>query len=77
MDGRWLVEVDHGVCIGSGMCVAAAPDAFELKGAHQSCPRQAEMDAEPSILDAAESCPTEAIKLTDVETGAVVFPTED
>ncbi|KOG89741.1 ferredoxin, partial [Streptomyces varsoviensis] len=28
MTDRWHVEVDRGVCIGSGMCAAAAPDGF-------------------------------------------------
>ncbi|RSS45047.1 ferredoxin, partial [Streptomyces sp. WAC07061] len=42
---RWQVEVDRGVCIGSGMCVTHAPDAFTLDSARQSHPRSAETTA--------------------------------
>ena len=41
MTGRRLrVEVDRGVCIGSGMCAGSAPDLFELDGFNQSHPRR-------------------------------------
>lgn len=38
MGDRWQVEVDRGVCIGSGMCVNHAPDGFVLDSARQSHP---------------------------------------
>lgn len=38
MGDRWHVEVDRSVCIGSGMCVNHAPDAFHLDTARQSHP---------------------------------------
>ncbi|MEU7042661.1 ferredoxin [Streptomyces varsoviensis] len=77
MTDRWHVEVDRGVCIGSGMCVAAAPDGFRLDEARQSHPLYAEQDAAESLLAAAEGCPVEAIAITVLESGEAVFPPEE
>ncbi|GHI89914.1 ferredoxin [Streptomyces xanthophaeus] len=77
MGDRWQVEVDRGVCIGSGMCVNHAPDGFALDTARQSRPRAAETDANEPVLTAAEGCPVEAITITLLGTGETVFPPED
>lgn len=77
MGDRWQVAVDRGVCIGSGMCAAAAPDGFRLDTARQSHPVAPETDADERILTAAEGCPVEAITLTLAGSGAAVFPPEE
>ncbi|WNI25011.1 ferredoxin [Streptomyces sp. ITFR-16] len=77
MGDRWSVEVDRGVCIGSGMCVNHAPDGFRLDSARQSHPVEGEADANERVLAAAEGCPVEAITLTLADTGEVVFPPEE
>ncbi|WP_192918110.1 ferredoxin [Streptomyces spectabilis] len=77
MGDRWHVEVDRSVCIGSGMCVSLAPDGFALDSARQSHPRRAETDAAEQILEAAEGCPVEAITITLLGSGEVVFPPEE
>ncbi|WP_425834469.1 ferredoxin [Streptomyces fractus] len=77
MGDRWRVEVDRSVCIGSAMCVNAAPDGFRLDSARQSHPTDPEADANEKVLAAAEGCPVEAITLTLADTGEVVFPPED
>lgn len=77
MSDRWRVEVDRRVCIGSGMCVGAAPDGFRLDAARQSHPVETETDAAADVLAAAESCPVEAIGITVADTGEVVFPPEE
>ncbi|MEU8466112.1 ferredoxin [Streptomyces sp. NPDC059982] len=77
MGDRWQIEVDRAVCIGSGMCVNHAPDAFALDSARQSHPRAAETDANEPALTAAEGCPVEAIMITLSPTGEPVFPPED
>jgi ferredoxin len=74
---RWHVEVDRGVCIGSGMCVNHAPAAFRLDTARQSRPVEADVDAGEAVLAAAEGCPVEAITLALADSGEVVFPPED
>ncbi|GLW13781.1 MULTISPECIES: ferredoxin [Streptomyces] len=77
MGERWRVEVDRGVCIGSGMCVATAPDGFRLDTARQSHPVAPEADAAADILAAAEGCPVEAITVTLAGSGEAVFPPEE
>ncbi|GHE97842.1 hypothetical protein GCM10018785_72770 [Streptomyces longispororuber] len=77
MGDRWHVEVDRSVCIGSGMCVGTAPDGFVLDSARQSHPKEPETDAAEAVLEAAESCPVEAITITLADSGEVVFPPED
>ncbi|MEV6568720.1 ferredoxin [Streptomyces kronopolitis] len=77
MGDRWRVEVDRGVCIGSGMCAATAPDGFRLDTARQSHPVTPETAAAADILAAAEGCPVEAITLTLTDNGETVFPPEE
>ncbi|MFC5800160.1 MULTISPECIES: ferredoxin [Streptomyces] len=77
MGDRWHIEVDRGVCIGSGMCVNHAPDGFKLDSARQSHPQAADTDANELILAAAEGCPVEAIQITLPDSGEAVFPPEE
>ncbi|MFI8104786.1 ferredoxin [Streptomyces sp. NPDC101118] len=77
MGDRWHVEVDRGVCIGSGMCVNHAPDGFRLDTARQSHPVAPDTDASEPVLTAAEGCPVEAIMITLLESGEPVFPPEE
>ncbi|MFI9258330.1 ferredoxin [Streptomyces sioyaensis] len=77
MGDRWQVAVDRGVCIGSGMCAAAAPEGFRLDTARQSHPVAPETDADERILAAAEGCPVEAITLTLAGSGEAIFPPEE
>lgn len=69
----WLVEVDGDTCIGSGMCVGTASEHFELRDGI-SCPLHTEVDPSDDVVDAAESCPVEAITVRDAESGAVLAP---
>ncbi|HEY8373547.1 MAG TPA: ferredoxin [Pseudonocardiaceae bacterium] len=71
---RWTVQVDAGVCIGSGMCASIAPRHFTLDG-DRSRPVAERIAPEESVLDAADSCPMEAIRVFD-ETGTQLAPTE-
>ncbi|MFI6283334.1 ferredoxin [Streptomyces sp. NPDC051018] len=77
MGDRWLIEVDRGLCIGSGMCVGHAPGGFRLDSARQSRPLDPEADASEVVLAAAENCPVEAITLTLLGSGEPVFPPEE
>lgn len=77
MGDRWAVEVDRGLCIGSGMCVNHAPAGFALDTARQSRPVAPETDADERVLAAAEGCPVEAILITLADSGEVVFPPEE
>ncbi|GAA2595301.1 ferredoxin [Streptomyces axinellae] len=69
--------MDRDVCIGSGLCAAAAPDDFRLDGARQSRPVNPDRAPSEGVLAAAEGCPVEAIAIALAETGEQVFPPED
>ncbi|WP_031069395.1 ferredoxin [Streptomyces sp. NRRL S-118] len=77
MGDRWHVEVDQGVCIGSGMCVHHAPGGFALDPSRRSRPRSPQADADEAVLAAAEGCPVEAISITLQPGGEAVFPPEE
>lgn len=67
MTTRYRVQVDRELCQGSGLCVGIAPKTFEIGGDYKSRPLAEIVDANDDVLDAAECCPLEAIKLTDAD----------
>jgi len=67
------VKVDRDMCIGSAMCVATAPDVFELDDEGLSRVVDPNVDDEDLLLEAAEGCPVQAIILEDDE-GNQVYP---
>jgi ferredoxin len=69
MTERWSVRVDRGVCIGSGMCVGAAPEEFAFDEQQRSRPLSESIDPDAAVRDAAASCPVEAISLTGADSG--------
>jgi ferredoxin len=66
-------KVDRDVCIGSAMCVATAPDVFDLDDEGLSYVMDPEAGDEDLLRDAAEGCPVQAITLEDDE-GYQVYP---
>ncbi|ONI76992.1 cytochrome [Actinosynnema sp. ALI-1.44] len=74
-DTKWRLEVDRHACISSGMCVGIAPDHFELEadGSHALADV---VDQDEVVVDAAESCPVEAIRVLSAANGDLVAPTE-
>jgi ferredoxin len=71
----WSIKIDENTCIGSGMCAGVAPDHFELVDGYSRV-LKATADPAEQVVDAAESCPVEAILVKDTETGDVVAPEE-
>ncbi|MDG4823259.1 ferredoxin [Asanoa sp. WMMD1127] len=67
----WNVEVSP-ECIGSGVCAGTAPRHFTLGPDGRSRPLATPTAPDEAILDAAVSCPMEAIAVTDSDTGAPV-----
>ncbi|WP_116203947.1 ferredoxin [Amycolatopsis circi] len=60
----WTVEVDGGVCIGSGMCASLMPEVFQLDGATARAVAES-VGPDETVLDAADSCPAMAITVRD------------
>ncbi|MFB0633030.1 ferredoxin [Streptomyces sp. AB3(2024)] len=67
----WILDVAPDACIGSGVCVALAPDRFTLDGAYAR-PVTRGVEPDEALLDAADTCPAMAITVS--ERGAVVGP---
>ncbi|MET8835335.1 ferredoxin [Micromonospora sp. NPDC004540] len=61
---EWRLHVDPTRCIGSGICAGVAPQHFALVDG-LSRPVAERIAADESVLDAAESCPLEAIVVSD------------
>ena len=74
MPVRWLVTVDRDLCVGSAVCVGTAPGRFALGGDNRSRPTPEAVDADQAVLDAAASCPAEAIAVVDAATGRPLDP---
>jgi ferredoxin len=52
-------------CISAGTCVAIAPDVFELDDEGKVILKDPKGTDEQTIIDAAKSCPTQAIEVYD------------
>lgn len=66
-------KVDRDLCIGSAMCIATAPDVFELDDEGLSRVVDPDPGDDELLREAAESCPVQAIILEDDE-GNQVYP---
>lgn len=68
------VVVDKDTCIGSASCVAIAPDLFELDDDGKAVVKDgASLEDVIEVLDAAKSCPVDAIIVYDTE-GKQLWP---
>jgi ferredoxin len=77
MADQWKLSVDPRRCVRTGLCVATAPERFGFdENGRSSAPGEA-VPASDALFEVAESCPTEAISIVDVETGESVFPPDD
>ncbi|MFC0113318.1 ferredoxin [Kibdelosporangium aridum] len=74
-DTQWRIEVERPLCISSGMCVGIAPDHFELEGDGSHALAEV-VDQDEVVIDAAESCPVEAIKVFSTAGDQLVAPTD-
>ena len=70
---EWRLSIT-GDCIGSGMCVALAPGHFALGDDGKSHPSAEVTGSNDVLLDAAGSCPMEAIVIRNAETGEQIAP---
>ena len=57
------VIVDKDLCIGCGACQAICPEVFEINdGLSEVVKDEIDSKHEEEVIEAIESCPTEAIK---------------
>ena len=69
----WRAQVGPG-CIGAGSCQSLAPHRFVPAEGTRSRAVEGVFAPDESVLDAAASCPAEAITVMDAATGEVVEP---
>ena len=67
------VRVDRDLCIGVGNCVAIAPTAFKLDEENKAVVLEPASVDDDALLEAAESCPVQAIIIEDDE-GRQLYP---
>ena len=66
---RWRIRIDSRVCVGSGSCIALAPDHFDFDAEDRSRPSHELTDPDDALLTAVEMCPTGALTIVDARTG--------
>ena len=71
---RYRIKVDRNLCIGAASCVALAAKTFALDSENKAIVIDDNGDLPESIKLAAESCPTKAIILENIETGEQEYP---
>ena len=67
------VKVDRDLCIGVGNCVAFAPTVFVLDKENKAVVLDPSSVDDDTLLEAAESCPENAIQVEDDE-GMQLYP---
>lgn len=67
------VKVDRDLCIGVSNCVAIAPTVFKLDEENKALVLDPSSVDDDTLLEAAESCPENAIIIEDDE-GNQVYP---
>lgn len=67
------IEIDRETCIGAASCVAVAPGVYELDEEGKARVKDLNGDSQQAILDAAKSCPVNAIKVFDAA-GKQIYP---
>ncbi|MER0447919.1 ferredoxin [Streptomyces sp. Edi4] len=74
MTDEWRLDIESRRCIGSGVCASTAPDHFAIDSTHHSRPTAAHVTPDDRVLDAAFTCPVEAISVVERRTGLTLFP---
>jgi curved DNA-binding protein CbpA len=75
---RFQITIEHSLCLAFGSCETLAPKVFVLEKNKRINPKvrvESETGANfESILAAAQTCPTKAIKIIDRYTGEQIYP---
>ncbi|MEU9103876.1 ferredoxin [Streptomyces xanthophaeus] len=74
-DELWELSVERTHCQGSGVCVSIAPGHFGLRDG-RAHPLRPVVSAEETVLEAAETCPMEAVFVRESASGRLLAPPE-
>ena len=64
---KWQVEVHPSKCVGAGSCVVMARQQFSFDDQRQSKALHEVIDPDESVMNAALSCPVDAIRIVEIE----------
>ena len=67
------IKVDRELCTSVATCIAVAPNTFELDDEGIAVIKDPKGDSEETILQAAKSCPVDAIIVYD-DAGKQIYP---
>lgn len=71
----YRTEIDRALCTSIGSCVAIAANTYELDEEGIARVKKQNGDSDEVILEAAKSCPTNAVLVYD-ENGKKIWPQE-
>jgi len=73
-----FVDVDKSLCIGCCSCETIAPGVFEINKQTRSNPKSSVINQKGAginkIMNAAQTCPTKAIRVDNIDTKERIFP---
>lgn len=72
--GKYKIKVIRELCIGAAACIGVSPSTFVLDDEKKAVIKEDSTDSPENILMAAQACPTQAIIVTETETGKQVWP---
>ncbi|SCF22931.1 ferredoxin [Micromonospora chokoriensis] len=75
MSATWRIGVNSRRCIGTSICAGTAPEHFRLVDG-LSAPRAEVVAPDEVVIDAADSCPVEAITVRDTSDDRLIAPRE-
>jgi ferredoxin len=64
---KWQIEVHPSSCIGSGSCIVMARQQFSFDEQRHSRALHEVIDPDNAVLNAALSCPVDAIRIVEIE----------
>jgi ferredoxin len=70
------IIINRPKCIAAGNCIETAPETFALDERSKAIVINPEGNDDDTIIEAARSCPTDAITIIDAETGEQIWPEE-
>ena len=68
------IAVDRTACAGNAMCMAIAPNTFDIDDLGKASVVDPRGDSPELALEAAANCPVRAISVTDADTGDKLYP---
>lgn len=68
------IHVDRDLCIGAAQCLGVAPEVFQLDEEMKAVVIDPDGTDPMTVESAAQACPTQAILLTDEESGRQIWP---